>query len=196
MPLRFQLECPAAVELGRGPLLTGFINIICEFRPSFTLTMHGSLRGDNHVSDKDDTPGFGDTLFGGSRFIFWCLGPLFLLVALGFIIAACFHVAERRYGAAGFAIGIAIVCVCVFLALLNGARHWWAGRVVTASVFGAYVCYLVFTWLIQKQPFVAGGRTGSATPLNAVSGLIIIGLPCLCFTFFGRFTPWKSTRVE
>jgi hypothetical protein len=140
------------------------------------------------VNDNQRKTTFGDTLFGGSRFMFWCLGPLFLLVAVVLAGIGYTQFATGRLGAGGIAIGAAIVCVCFFLALLNGPYFWWAGRVVAASVFGAYLWYLLDTWLIHPKPFDIGGRRSDATPWNALLGLVIIGWPCLVYTFLGRFT--------
>lgn len=134
-------------------------------------------------------PRFGDTLFGGSRFMFWCLGPLFLLVGLVVAFIGYTQFGTGRFLASGIAAFAALVCVCFFLALLNGPYFWWAGRVVSASVFGAYVWYLLDTWLIHPRSFGFGGPRSGATPWNAILGLVIIGWPCLCYTFLGRFTP-------
>jgi hypothetical protein len=131
---------------------------------------------------------FGDTLFSGSRFIFWSLGPLFLLVAAVLLVTVYVQFAAGRFAAAGVAAAACLVCVSFFLALLNGPYFWWAGRVVAASVFGAYLWYLLDTWLIHPTAFGFWGPRSAATPWNAVCGLLIIGLPCLCYTFFGRFT--------
>lgn len=131
---------------------------------------------------------FGDTLFGGSRFMFWSLGPLFLLIAGVLATIAYTQFAAGRFGASGIAVAASVVCVCIFLALLNGPYFWWAGRVVAGSVFGAYVWYLLDTWLIHPKPFDIGGPRSGATPWNALCGLVIIGYPCLCYTFLGRFT--------
>jgi len=131
---------------------------------------------------------FGDTLFGGNRFIFWCLGPLFLLTGIVFAANAYSKFAEGRPGTGGILLSVAFLCICFFLALLNGRYFWWAGRLVAISVFCAYVWYLVDTWLIQHQAFELGSPRGGSTPWNALCGLIIIGWPCLCYTFLGRFS--------
>lgn len=131
---------------------------------------------------------FGDTLFSGSRFIFWCLGPLFLLVALVVAGIAYTQFVSGRFEAGGIALAVSLVCGCFFLVLLNGRYFWWAGRAVAASVFGAYVWYLLDMWLIDPQPIHIGGPRSGATPWNALLGLVIIGWPCLSYTFLGRFT--------
>lgn len=131
---------------------------------------------------------FGDTLFSGSRFIFWCLGPLFLLVALSVAFIAYTQFAAGRFLGGGVFSATALVCLCFFLALLNGTYFWWAGRVVSASVFGAYLWYLLDTWLIHPKPLEIGGPRSGATPWNALLRLVIIGWPCLCYSFCGRFT--------
>jgi hypothetical protein len=137
-------------------------------------------------SPKNST--FGDTLFGGSRLIFWSLGPLFLLVAICAAYFGYAYFAVGRFGAGGLAVAMALICVCFFLGLLNGPHFWWAGRVVAASVFGAYLWYLLDTWLIHPRPSDIGGRRGDATPWNALCGLVAIGWPSLLYTFLGRFT--------
>lgn len=131
---------------------------------------------------------FGETLFGGSRFIFWSLGPLSLLVAGIVVRVAYTQYVEGRFAGCGMAVAASLVCVCFFLALLNGPFFWWAGRVVGASVFGVYLWYLLDTWLIHPKPLSIGGARSGATPWNALCGLAIIGIPCLCYTVLGRFT--------
>lgn len=135
-----------------------------------------------------EKPSFLETLFGGSPFIFWSLGPLFLLVAAVFVRFACTQFTEGHFGRFGSAVAIAVVCVCFFLALLNGSYFWWAGRVVAVCVFGAYLWYLLDTWLIHPKPFAIGGRRSDATPWNALCGLVIFGIPCLLYAFRGCFT--------
>ena len=140
------------------------------------------------VNEGLQKPSFGDTLFSGGRFIFWCLGPLFLLVAVVFAGIACTQFATGRFGAGGIALAVAVVCVCFFLALLNGPYFWWAGRVVAASIFCAYLWYLIDAWLIHPKPIDISGARSAATPWNALLGLLIIGWPCVLYTFLGRFT--------
>ncbi len=122
--------------------------------------------------------------------MFWCLGPLFLLVAIVVAFIAYTQFVTGRFAAGGIALAVAWACFCFFLALLNGPYFWWAGRVVAASVFSAYLWYLLDTWLIHPKPFEIGGRRSDATPWNALLGLVIIGWPCLLYTFLGRFTLW------
>jgi hypothetical protein len=130
---------------------------------------------------------FGETLFNGSRFIFWCLGPLFLLVALLLLYVAYTLLVNGNTQLCGVSLIAAVICGCFFLALLNGRRFWWAARAVTASVFAGYLWYVVDTWLIHPQPLDVGARRSSVTPWNAILGLVIIGLPCLSYTIHGRF---------
>lgn len=138
---------------------------------------------------------FGDTLLGGSRFIFWSLTPVLLCTGLfmGILSYARFSAGDYRAGASF--LGCSLIAVCLFLALLNGSRFWWAGRFVTLSVFSAYSWYLLDTWLIHPKPLNIEAPRSSATPWNALCGLVIIGFPCLCYTLRGRFT-WREPSPD
>jgi hypothetical protein len=131
---------------------------------------------------------FGTTVFSGSRFVFWSLGPFSLLFAFGVACVAYGNFQAGRALAGGIAAAAALVSVCFFLALLSGKYFWWAGRVVTASIFGAYLWYVLDVWLIHPMPPGIGAARGGPTPWRSLVGLLIIGWPCLCYTFLGRFT--------
>lgn len=115
---------------------------------------------------------FGETLFGGSRFVFWALAP---------VLAACAVVMPLLVGewtAARFAfVALAeALLVALILALYDRRRFRWAARVVTGVVFCAYLLYLV------DSAFAEGSST------KPLMGFIAIGLPCLWYTIFGRFS--------
>jgi hypothetical protein len=59
------------------------------------------------------------------------------------------------------------------------------GRGVTGIVFVAFLAYLADE-VRSGKPWRFGSR-GEETPLDALLGLIIIGLPCLRYTLVGRF---------
>lgn len=142
---------------------------------------------------KRDEPAkkFGDVLLGGSRFVFWTLGPLMLCLALFMALMAYVRFSANDLQTGFLFLGCSLIASCLFLALLNGPRFWWAGRFVMLSVFSAYSWYLLDTWLIHPKPIEIGGPRSSATPWNALCGLVIIGFPCLCYTLRGRFT-WRE----
>src|SRR5258708_1327352 len=131
---------------------------------------------------------FGKTLFGGSRFIFWSLGPLFILIAVGFVVTAVVSLHFVNILGACVATAIALFCLCFFLMHLNGSRFWWVGRVIAASVFCTYFAYVLFAWITHPNPFDTGSPHSQQTPWNALLGLAIIGWPCLCYTVLCRFT--------
>ena len=95
---------------------------------------------------------------------------------------------SQEYFASGTASAAAFVSVCLVLVLYDHTRFWWAGRIVTASIFGSYLWYLLDFWL---NPPVPAGNVAPPAGIKwwqPVLGLIIIGWPCLCYTFLGRFT--------
>jgi hypothetical protein len=143
---------------------------------------------DRHSMNIHRPPRFGPVVFSGSRFVFWSLGPCSLLFAFGIALVAYSEFRGGRSLTSGIAAAAALVSVCFFLALWDGTRFWWAGRVVTATVFCAYLYYALDMWLIRPMPVGIAAPPGRATPWRAILGLLIIGWPCFCYTFFGRFT--------
>jgi hypothetical protein len=130
---------------------------------------------------------FGRTLFGGSRFIFWCVGPLVLLCGLGCAICAPFALASKDWKAGTALVLLGVCGICLFLGLLNRKRFLWAARVVTGIIALCYVLYFVETFFFEKQALAPPQKRSEATPWNAIMGFIVIGLPCIWFTIRGRF---------
>lgn len=126
---------------------------------------------------------FGDVAFSGSRFIFWCLAPVLLLcgVALPFLIT--------EWSATKVAIATvwSTTCLLAIPALYDAKRFYWAARGITAVIFLAYAIYLVQEWLFTEKPFVPTARS-QPSPYTSLLGFVIIGLPALWYTLFGRFT--------
>jgi hypothetical protein len=128
---------------------------------------------------------FGDTLFGGSPFIRWALSPFLLLFALAVPLLIDRWTLIRVVVVSG----MELACLALLAGLWLPARvGFWAFRALTGSVCLAYGAYLLYELVLTDKPFRVLGRPGEASPRNALLGFIIIGLPCLGFTLFGRFT--------
>lgn len=59
---------------------------------------------------------------------------------------------------------------------------------VTGVVALCYRLYFIDTYFVEKRSLAPSGRRTEATPWNAVLGFVVIGIPCLWFTFQGRFS--------
>src|SRR5215204_6805062 len=128
---------------------------------------------------------FGKTLFGGSRFIFWALAPVLLFCAALLPSLVSEWTAPR-------VIFVSLVEVFLFsliLGLYDPQRFRWATRCVTGVVFCAYLAYVVDEAFLSVKGAgsASGGRPG-LSPWKAIAGFIAIGLPCLWYTMFGRFS--------
>jgi len=128
---------------------------------------------------------FGQTLFGGSKFIRWALTPFAL------IFAVCMPLLIERWTPVAVALMAAMELMCVGLL----AGFWlparigrWAFRGLTGLVFFAYAAYLVHEFFFTETPFKFSGPRSQASPFNALAGLVIIGLPSLWYLLLGRFT--------
>lgn len=121
-------------------------------------------------------------------FFFWSLAPflvLFLFV-MPFCLVTNGEVTFWRVVGVG---GVEAVALALLLVLFNPIRFWWAGRLVGAGVFLAYLLYMIA--MIVEQKFVGQGRRAETTLFNAALGMIVFGLPGLCFAIFGRVT-WRT----
>jgi len=145
--------------------------------------------------------GFGDALFGNSPFIRWALSPFLLLFALAVPLLMNAWTPTRVV----VVIGMELMCLALLAGFWLPARFGrWALRSLSGAVFLAYGAYLIHEFLLTDKPFRMFGRPGEASPRNALLGFVVIGLPSLWFTLFGRFTlrppppepPWDDLAGE
>lgn len=127
---------------------------------------------------------FGDTAFSGSRFIFWAIAPILLIsgLTLPFLLGDWNPTKI---------IVCATWCACSLLAipaLYDARKFWWAARSVTGLIVLAYGWYIVDEFFFSDHDFGLIGPTSDSSPRNAIWGFLVIGLPCLWYTIFGRFS--------
>ena len=131
---------------------------------------------------------FGNTLFSGNRFIFWSLGPVLLVSGLTFVgLAVWVFPSGGQVSRLGTTL-IGLFCLLCVPVLYDPTKFWLAGRVVTAVVFLSYLWYCISEWVWHSDAIGLVKPRGMPTPLNATLGLLVIGLPCLWWTLFGRFS--------
>jgi hypothetical protein len=132
---------------------------------------------------------FGETLFSGSRVIFWAIVPAVVITMLLVSMQADWTPARAATVAALDLGGILFI-----LALYNPVRFHWAARVLCAEVFLLYVAYLIHEWVFSTHPFRFAQSTAAASPRNSLLGFVIIGIPSLLYALTGSFRPWA--RVD
>lgn len=124
-------------------------------------------------------------MFGGSRFIFRALAPVLLCCG----VALPFLVAKWDASRVIFVSLAEAFLLSLILALYDPLRFRWAARCVTGVVFCAYLMYVVDEVLLGgKGAGVGSGVRSGPSPTRAVAGFVAIGLPCLWYTIFGRFS--------
>ena len=123
---------------------------------------------------------------GASGFVKWSLSPVLILFAVLFSYQSKACLEEGN--SAGLVIGGALVVLCIAgLLALWGVKH--AGRIVTGVIGGGYAAYLIHECFVDFDgEWGWRSRRSESTPVNSILGFIIIGLPCLIYTIFGRFT--------
>ena len=128
---------------------------------------------------------FGKTLFGGSRFIFRALAPVLALCGIGLP----FFITRWSVTSLLCVSLVEALLLAFILGLYDPRRFRWATRCVTGTVFCAYLAYLVDELFLSGKSIEAGSASrAEASPRNAIMGFIAIGLPCLWYTIFGRFS--------
>ena len=131
-----------------------------------------------------------DVLFGGSRFFFWLLAPVLLL----FIVLTALYHPQWSLGSVTMIGGLDVLAILIIFALYNPKRFHSAGRAATGLVFLAFLSYLVDE-IASDHSWHFGPRSGPS-PLNALMGLLIIGVPCLRYTLLARFGKKKEIHTE
>ena len=126
--------------------------------------------------------GFGETLFGGSPFIRWTLTPLLVLFAVLMPVLIPNWTPVAIVAMAGVELACLALLAGFWLPLSLGRV---AFRILAATVFIFYAVYFFHETLIARKPFF---DDGPSSPINALAGLVCIGLPSLWYTLFGRFT--------
>ncbi len=97
--------------------------------------------------------------------------------------------------AVAITVGIEIMCLALLTGFWLPARFGhWALRMLAGLVFLAYFSYLIHEFFFSEAPFKVVEERGKASPRNALLGLTLIGLPCLWFSLFGRFTIRAESR--
>jgi hypothetical protein len=134
---------------------------------------------------------FGETLFGGSPFVRWTLTPFVLL----FAVLVPFLIPGWTPTRVAMMVGIEFTCFALLAGFWLPAQFGrWAFRLVAGLVFLAYSSYLIDQIFFSGAPFKLVEARGKASPRNALLGFAVIGLPCLWFSLFGRFTLRAESR--
>lgn len=127
----------------------------------------------------------GRTLFTASPFIRWTISPFLFLTM---VILPLTIQSPTPQGILVLA-GLEFIGLFLLLGLwTRGAIQIIAFRVVTGFVVIAYLAYLIYEIFISGTPLTIDGARSEASPKNSLIGFVLIGLPCLWFTLFGRFT--------
>lgn len=128
---------------------------------------------------------FGETLFGGSRFVRWSLTPILLT----FVSTLPFLVSKWTWEGVTLMAGLEIAGIALLAAYWLPAKYGRiAFRIATSFVFLGYALYLIDEVSFSETPLKLAGSRAESSPRNAVLGFVTIGLPCLWYSIFGRFS--------
>ena len=130
---------------------------------------------------------FGDTLFRASPFIRWSLSPFLL----AFILIFPFGVLSGGASALKVVIvaALEILALAVLLGLWATRRiGHMAFRLACLIVFSGYVAYLIAEIAETRagKKLVISHSRAEPSPVNALMGLIVIGIPALRYAISGH----------
>jgi hypothetical protein len=134
---------------------------------------------------------FGETLFGGSPFVRWALSPFLVL----FAVLMPFLIPGWTPTRVAITVGIEFMCLALLAGFWLPAKFGhWAFRILTGLVFLGYLTYLIDQFFVSEAPFKLVQARSEASPQNALLGFMVVGLPCLWYSIFGRFKLKPTAR--
>ena len=122
--------------------------------------------------------------FTSTPFVRWTLIPALLLFAISIPVM----MDQWTLGRALLVTGLSTTAVLYAGALAWPSRLRWAGRAVAGLVFVFYAIYAIDQWFFSEAPFVLVEPRSSASPRNALLGLLVIGVPSLIYALRRRTT--------
>ena len=117
-------------------------------------------------------------LFSGSRFLFWVLAPILVGSGVLFLVVP----GDGSPVAVAVSGVLALLCFVTAVALFDPSRCALFARIATAIVFLAYLAFVVDTYRVRGPGERAVDPKDRS---NSLTGLTLIGLPCLAFTLSG-----------
>ena len=127
---------------------------------------------------------FGNTLFHASPFIRWALSPF--LLAFACLFPWLLLAKDREATTIVLVVGLEILALAVLLGLWAPFRIGHvAVRLACLLVFLGYAAYLIAEIRSGKSLSIPRSRAESS-PVNALLGCILIGLPALRYAVWGR----------
>jgi hypothetical protein len=95
------------------------------------------------------------------------------------------------------------IALGLLVATIAPSRGAWGIRVVTFTIFAAYLSYLLYEFWFSGQQLSISPRRSQATPFNAILGFLFFGVPCLIYTLWGstwgrlgHTAPRAATRAD
>ena len=127
--------------------------------------------------------------------------PIAALIAVGMFLF--FAGDEWTFGRIITQIGFSAIAVGLVVATVSPRHGWWGLRLVTFTIFAAYLAYLIYELWYSGEGLTITQRQSQATPFNSILGFLFFGVPCLIYTLWGStwgrlgyVDPEKVTRTD
>jgi len=100
-------------------------------------------------------------------------------------------------------VGFTAIALGLVVATIAPSKGAWGIRVVTFTIFAAYLFYLIYEFWFSGQELSISARRSQASPFNSILGFLFFGVPCLLYTLWGstwgrlgRVSPEQTTRTD
>lgn len=100
-------------------------------------------------------------------------------------------------------VGFTAVALGLVVATVAPSRGGWGIRVVTFTIFAAYLLYLIHEFWFSGQELAISTRISQPSPFNSILGFLFFGIPCLLYTLWGstwgrlgHVSPGRATRSD
>jgi len=134
-------------------------------------------------------------------------GVLLLVTPLAVLIAVFmfvfFSADEWTPARAMGQVGFTAIALGLLIATVAPSRGAWGIRVVTFTIFAAYLSYLMHEFWFSGQELAISTERSQPSPFNSILGFLFFGIPCLLYTLWGstwgrlgHVRPDSTTRMD
>ncbi len=125
---------------------------------------------------------FVDLLFSGSKLLSWTLTPLIVF----FLFTVTILLGSRDIWLVIAVIAAWIFGISFIMGMWNPTRLSWCFRISTATAFVLCLEDTLYRLMEHHWKLTVPHSRGESNSIGAILLLIIIGIPSLCYTIFGR----------
>jgi hypothetical protein len=115
--------------------------------------------------------------------LLWIITPLVVTFSIAMFMS--FYYDGLTFGGMIFLMVIVAVAIGMIIATVFPKKGRWGIKIVTFIISGAYLWYMIDQFIFTAGRIDPTVRQSTPSPFNALLGFLVIGIPCLLYTFAG-----------